>query len=182
MVIWLSLAMERSPFFLRSRLDRGGGSCCLRLLGQEQDLVPDHLVGDLQRTVELLLGFGLRLEPHDDVVPLRLPGELIGEALASPAVELGHLTTGGADDLADAIDRRRHQGLVGLGWQDEHALVLPQRSPPLVWTAPREGEQVGMRAVHECTGTARPGIGRRALPARRCVSGYAAERSALRYR
>src|SRR6185295_326722 len=68
------------------------------------------------------------------------------------------------DDLADAIDRRRHQGLVGLGRQDEHALVLPQRSPPLVWTAPREGEQVGMRAVHEGTGTARAGSSRRALP------------------
>src|SRR4029078_9279436 len=104
----------------------------------------------------LLLGLGLRVELHDDVVPLRLSRELIREALASPAVELGHLTTGGADDLADAIDRRRHQGLVGLSWQDEHALVLPQRSPPLVWTAPREGEQVGMGGVSACTRNATP--------------------------
>src|SRR4029450_12762771 len=83
--------------------------------------------------------------------PLVLTCHPVRETLAPPAVDVVDLATVGGDDLGDPIDRGPDQRLIGVGRQDEHALVLPQHSPPLVWTAPHEGEQKD-EGCPECTG------------------------------
>ena len=110
---------------------------------------------ELTSLPELSLGGRLGRERDHDVVALVPVVDLIRETAPAPALDVLHLPGVFRDDRGDPIRRGAHRGFVGLSGQDEHALVLPQTPPPLVWTAPLEGEQEVLRVVQQCTGPAR---------------------------
>src|SRR5688572_11151268 len=150
--------MVRSlPLGCRVSACGGGGSCQLLLTlgGQDDHLVAQDLVREVQHALELELCDRLRRERDHDVVALVPVVDLVCEPAPAPALGVPHLPVVLRNDRSDPVRRGTHQGLVGLSRQDEHAFVLPQTPPPLVWTAPLEGEQEVLRVVQQCTGPVR---------------------------
>src|SRR5919197_4265667 len=132
----------------------GGGSRQLLLTGRGQDdhLVPQDLVREVQRALQLQLSVRSRRERDHHIGPFVLVVDLVGEPASTPSVDVADLAPVRRRAPRDGIGRGSHRGLVGLGRQDQHALVFPQTPPPLVWTAPHEGEQEVPRVAQQCTG------------------------------
>src|SRR6266542_4140957 len=120
MVTWFSLAISitfRSVTAPRRMACRGGGSpCSLRGLAANDDLEPQDLVGQ--------------------------PFDLECQTPAAPAIDVADLATRLADDAGDAVQRPRHDRLVGLRGQDEHAFVLPQFSTSSGLDGPHRGSRM----------------------------------------
>src|SRR5918995_2372377 len=159
MVTWFSLAISitfRSVTAPRRMAFRGGGSrFSLRGLAAHDDLEPQDLVRQPQRTLELGQDLGIGREVHHDVVALGLPLDLERETPATPAIDVADLSTGFADDASDAIQSPGHDRLVGLRGQDEHAFVLPQFSTSSGLDGPHRGSRMcGWRPVYRLAGRA----------------------------
>src|SRR5262245_54323249 len=146
MVTWFSLAISitfRSVTAPRRMAYRGGGSR-LSLCGglaANDDLEPQHLVRQVERTLELGQNLGLGREFHHDVVALGLVLDLERQPAPAPSIDVADLAAGLADDPRDAIQCPGHDRFVGLRGQDEHAFVPPQFPTSSGLDGPHEGEQ-----------------------------------------
>src|SRR5579884_1337767 len=112
-----------------SRVDSGRPGTAGDLVGEPDDLVADHLICEAQHPVDRShhRGVGGRLD--EDVVPLVVMLDLVGESAPPPVIDASQGGPLGLDQLGGPINRRPDDVLVQADVQNHHDFIRPHSGP-----------------------------------------------------
>src|SRR5580692_5340545 len=94
-----------------------------------QDLRPQHALVEVELTVELLDGAGVRGQVDDGVDAFRLLVDRAGKPTLPPDVELSDLAAIGGHDLEEPLKRRLDGPLLEVRVEDDHDFVVAHARP-----------------------------------------------------
>src|ERR1700722_6751345 len=95
----------------------------LAVLGP-QDLGPQHALVEVELTVELLHGGGVRGQVDDGVDAFGLLVDRVGKPTLPPDVKLADLAAVGGHDLEEPLKRRLDRPLLEVRVEDDHDFVV----------------------------------------------------------